>query len=582
MRGQPINQEMTQAPITPIWSSWHTAGSSDILPNRPKSRDSGAHSGDSEQIQNLNLWTVAVDLPATGRSGLKAGAEQKIHSLDELAKLTKGKPIAIVVQHAIDLPISGGANGAMSSHNIKDHSVEIERYVIRNGSKSAISTFRSQGMAEDAGDLVEFAGKNYPSSHTAYFVYAHGKGNRRMSSDAGETKVSDFSHSLRQHLDHIGKKDIDVLVFDSCLMSQDGVASSFERVAHRLVASPELEYNDNIGRAYFGQNESAYVKMLLNNPRLTGEQLGRAIVAEANPAHNNRSGADCSSYSDFYQSTGTSTLSLLNLQQSQPKIAEALNTFGLSLQQSLEDTKNRRAIDDAINKTPRFGSSPGRYSAAGVYQKRDLKTFAELVIRAVGNGEISDPVQRLKTSAIAVLRAREHLVEAFYGSHCLVSGPEGVENASYDKIGGISVFLPNKLFRSPEIEASQLSPANRLARLLESKSEPGQNADETLLKQRLIGDIEAVAPASEEIKRLRLDIKRMGDKLEPQDYERTREEALQLANELVRSAWNQENIRTDAGHFKEFLQETYSEETAPELSADGWNQFTKALLQARD
>ncbi len=520
----------------------------------------------------LQEWTVAINI-GCHKGGLKEATDDKMKMLEELAGTTKGKPITFLVQRVMPPadPLEGQAKDEKPP-------ATVEKYLIRDGEIKKLSTGKSRGLVEDAGSLLEDAAKNHSSKKLSYFMLCHGMGNGGLAGDSGKCRVPELGKNFRRHLDNSGKKEIDLLNLDGCLMAQDGVLPSLQLVADRLVASTEYQCVARPATIFSGQNEKAYLAKLIDNPAISGEQLGKLIIDEAKKGSNDAPSDKLEGRNDTFARTGTPSLSLLNLKTAQTPFTESLNNFGNALSEALNDQKNRKTVDSLIDLTPRFGSD-GYDSGAGAFQKRDVKSFAELVLEAVDKRTITDPDGSLKRATQSLIETRSKLVEAHHGYHGPIDQSHNARNHDYDHTGGISVFLPGQLFRSPEDASMTMT---HIGRLIKWGQAPNLTKALTvgLIEQKGREAAESLPPSEQDsLKPLAAAIVKLKAAESGSDlaFQTQVQAVLKEARAVENLPWNKNDSKKYTSFYKEQLEKAWTEETLPGTSSPGWIGFVNKL-----
>ncbi|ETP73081.1 clostripain family protease [Lachnospiraceae bacterium JC7] len=223
---------------------------------------------------------------------------------------------------------------------------------------------------ETLADFMNWGVNAYPADHYDLILWNHGGGS--ILGFGADEQFSGYMMRLQQlkkafeavdrHFDFVG--------FDACLMGTVETACMLAPFADYLIASEEMEP----GKGWYYTN---WVKMLLEDPGLSPEKLGRQIVddfASSNEKSN-----------DIY------TLSLIDLKQV-GKVYDALIDFASNADTAMEQ-KKYATISKARSDARSFGD--------GNYEQVDIIDFAE---RSLVTGKedlkkaVSDAVVYFKTN----------------------------------------------------------------------------------------------------------------------------------------------------------------------------------------
>jgi hypothetical protein len=409
-------------------------------------------------------WTIAINLTTDFGSGYGVNARMK--ELRDLAEKTKGTPVTLVVQAAYP---SYSSWSSLISMTPDGH--QLYRYIIKDGKMTMADSVKSQGYAKDTEGLLTFTGSRFDPKRLGLIMDSHGQGNKGLTGDTGKASVAEFVDAVKKGLKAIGKEKLDVLDFDCCLMSQDGVVDALKGLASDVVASPETEH-------IAGQVVSGPLEKLAKNPAATSDQVARSFVT----ASQDRQRASEQMWK-WLEQLGIpkgdrvliSTLSHINTRE-YTDFQKNLDKFGDKMCEALKDEKSRAAIEKAIDETATYGGSGSLlFFLFGVGSKKyDLKDFTTRVVKAIEAGEIKDADGSLKASAQAVLDNRAKLVKDYFG------------HGRYEGLGGISTFLPGRDLRASTRDRAEstykaeLVPKDtgwgrfRYALVPEKKQEPNQ------------------------------------------------------------------------------------------------------------
>ncbi|MBY0549727.1 MAG: hypothetical protein K2W95_20805 [Candidatus Obscuribacterales bacterium] len=356
-------------------------------------------------------WTVVLNL-TTDFDGNEDGSFNRLKDLESFALKTKGTSLAIVVQAAYrvppDPPVPYG-QGYTPEYRL-------ERHVVRNGSITQVAEGKSNGYGQDLEDLLSYASRNNNSPKMALIMDTHGLGNEGLTGDTGHVTVAEFVKRVQSGLRGSGREKFDLIDFDACLMSQNGVLARMGVIADQVVASAELEPARGISLL-------PPLELLLTKPETDARTLGRSLVNEARVQ-----GIE-------FEAKGIEapikTVASIELSK-YAGFRRALDDFGDKLAALTTDAKVKADLVAVIDKTFRYKGN--EYDDM---EQADLRDFIQRVVSAIDDGQLPDTDRSLKRSALAVQTKLGDLVDAFYG------------HREYKQTGGVSVFLPTWQHREP-------------------------------------------------------------------------------------------------------------------------------------
>lgn len=399
-------------------------------------------------------WLVVMDL-TTRSYGSQTGDnnERRLRHLETIAKESKGKPVAIVVQMPYLDVSDGDYDGELLDKysSVVPHPHHIDRYIVYDGKVTKLDTVNSGGYAYDLTKLVSLAGTMFNGDRTALFMDSHGMGGKGLSGDTGDVTMKEFVEALKTGLKKANgnqQKDrdntpLDLMDFDACFMGNHEVMRLLRPLTNHVVASAHTEG----GR---GQNFVAPLRSILNNSRITPAKIAEIMVETARNqpvcrdlTKHQPSGKkeDLWMYLDTKNEQKESGAEADDKCEKTPSIAtlahydlrhitefqKELDQFGDALCAVVGDPKNRRTIDKLIADITVYGKD-GWY----VPDKRDVKTFVESVLDAVNKKELPDPDQFIRIHGGRLLDSHKKLVRSY----------SGFDN--YISYGGLSTFLPDR------------------------------------------------------------------------------------------------------------------------------------------
>lgn len=428
--------ESSSDSFSPAASTTNTPGANGTT-SRDSSGASSANTADSSnppgQNENASEWTVIIDLAATKIiNGQESGSADKAEQLKQLVEESRDKPVDMFVQ-LVDKQDDGS--------NI------LRRYEIENGQLTSLDSKPAQDFASDLQDFISTATANSDSERLALIINNDGGGAKGMTGDDNAkgqiTSPSEFVDAVRQGLQNSGHDRLDLLDMDACLTAEVGFLDSASQVANNFVGSAETERVRPGG--VNAQNLNSAMERLFENPEMTGQQFGDSIVEEARNGSNQAQSLNGSNEHTRFDS-GTNTLINLNLENYQ-EFDNAYNEFGNQLAEALSEPGNQTEIDNLIEQAPRFGLERSVVNSDS-HSNRDLQTFAQDVQRSIDQGKLTDNDGSLSQSVENLLAAQNEITSSYYGQET---------DEGYDKMGGLSAFLPDSQYRDPQLTAQTMT-----------------------------------------------------------------------------------------------------------------------------
>lgn len=427
-----------------------SAGQSEGLPSIGATATSGAGfqgSGSSTGISGAT-GAAAGALPAASESSVTPGqtwtimlyqdADDKVLEQDifidfnEAERVGSTERVNIVAQ--LDRYI-GGFRGDGDWNDTRRF------YVQRDDDLNTIrSPYESIGEVDMSNpqvlaDFVTWAIQNYPADKYVLIMSDHGmgwpggwtdpepSGGARQSFPLARAigdalYLQDIDAALQSVRDQTGLDAFELVGMDACLMGHMEVFAALTPHARYAVASQEVE--PAVGWAY-----TAFLTDLVNNPDITGRELGQSIV-DTYIVEDQRV-TDPAARQQFVGRGGISagqlaaqleqgvTLAAVDLSQ-MPAAMEGLNRFSLYLQ-----NMDQRAVAKARNYAQPFTSIFGQNVPASYI---DLAHFAALLVQETGD-------QGLRTTVEEMFGAFQNVVVA--------------EKSGAKKPGatGLSIYFPN-------------------------------------------------------------------------------------------------------------------------------------------
>ncbi len=378
-------------------------------------------------------WVFAIDI-ATRDFGKGDNIERRLGELHALAPKTKGKPVAISVQVAVqDLKNDSNTPASLYKFFVPTP-YHIDRYVIHDGEMKKVDSVNSAGYGGDVKNLLSFTSTRFSPEKSGMLVDSHGNGNLGLSGDIGKVTIPHFTSSIKEGWK--GSKQLDLIDLDSCLMAQVGVLDSLRGVTRHVVASAETE------RA-LGQDLTQTLNAIIDNPKISPSELGELIVENARMQRLPRVAPAVARPTNFYELIDSlkpipkdkvpeciqvRTLAHFDLANFD-RYGKELDKLGDALVEAIKDPKNRRFIDSLIEDAPSYGDWFGEPGEA-----KDMKVFVDRIFKAIADKEMTDPQGDLRIHGGRLADAHKKLVESFSGFD------------QYGARGGLSAYLPERYF----------------------------------------------------------------------------------------------------------------------------------------
>lgn len=492
-----------------------------------------------EKNTNSNQWTVAVQLAASNPSKAE-GEGSKLDSIKKLAAETKDKPVTVLVDKVVPS---------------KDESLvpKVEHYKLADGNVIKLPDTKSKGFDKDVESLVNAASHDKPSNKLALIVQSHGTAGQGMHGDNGKTSIGRLADAIKSGLDKSGHDKLDLLDFDACLMSESTVMDKMRSVTRDVVASEEME--SAVAKSD-GQNLAASLKHVTDNPSISGNDLAEKMIADAKAGLNGE---------------GTHTLSHLNM-QNYDEFRKNLDSFGEQLKECNNNQENRNVIDKAIVETHKMVA--GNSDPSSGYEWRDLKAFAQKIQEAAKSGQLKDADGKLLDSATKLLTN-------FNGDNKIVQSSFGQDNITMknmDKLGGLSVFLPQHSFVNDDKES--LIPSTVLGKINSEQMNDLSKIrrdDYNNILNKIVGDLKPQSAKSpDSFKQLKAAVNNVNAADNEQDFQQQKQTLEELAKKLSYSKLNDADIK----HVLEAKTSKRKDVLQAEVDAmqeGGWKQFISSL-----
>ncbi len=510
-------------------------------------------------VKPENQWTVAVDLtlspyiPATdGQKGYQLGGKSQLEQIEKLRKESINKPVTIIAQLVV--PSSDSPSSPPSS--------KLERFEIKNGKITKLKTEPSQGFSQDVKSLLALAASQEPASKLGLIVQSHGDGAGGLDGDNGPTTLNKFVDAVKEGLQGSGHKQLDMLDFDSCLMGTSEVLDKVKSITSHVVASAEL---DEGNQYYDAQNLKAILSDVLNKPAMTGGQLGDDIVAEANKGAN----GDVHHKNGSTES-GTHVLAEFDLKHYE-HFNKAFNQFGKDLSQAMQNPANLKQIQKDIDDTFRYSAPTDQHQLTD-QQTRDLKTFATSIEKDIKSGKIIDPKGDLLKSADGLLKAESQLVTSFHGD----------TYGHYNKLGGLSTFLPSALSQNIQHHVDDISPFRSLSKGLEKFISDKNLSNDEIKRVKDFVDgslkmLETMIPndQSSQLSSLKANVKELDQSSNNENIQKALAK-IYAESKILESSQISQKFDNQIGHMAKIIEtNNFNSEQSPD--DPGWNAFLKKL-----
>lgn len=239
-------------------------------------------------------------------SDLESGGGFATSDLAELMEVQLPENVNVVIE-------TGGSSAWQNDFVDADM---LQRYVYNSDGLELVDEqpSASMGDAQTLADFLDFAKTNYPAEKTAVVFWNHGGGSVSGASFdelyGFDSLTLDEMYAAFSSVWEPSEETppVELVGFDTCLMATVDVASTFQGLAHYLVASEEYEPGN-------GWYYSQWAQALAQAPSMDGAALGKVI---------------CDAYYAGCEAVGTqdsTTLSLTDLTRVGP-LLDAYETFG--------------------------------------------------------------------------------------------------------------------------------------------------------------------------------------------------------------------------------------------------------------
>ncbi len=222
----------------------------------------------------------------------------------------------------------------------------IGRYRVTESGLEELQRLPQQNMVLPATltDFINYSYQNFPADKYGLVMWDHGAGpiygyGQDENFDLNQSLyLVDFMNAFQSS--EIAKQPLEFLGFDSCMMAQIEFAQQLSPYSNYLIASQENEPGK-------GWDYNAWLSALGLNPRMSGEDIGRAVAE---------------SFIDFYRNEGMQdyllTLSVVDMKKAKD-VVSALEAFVRSAdlsQLSFQEIARDRDNTKDFGATPNYSS----------------------------------------------------------------------------------------------------------------------------------------------------------------------------------------------------------------------------------
>lgn len=390
-------------------------------------------------------WTVAIDLTSTTSvqaddRRVVAGADSKAEVIRNLAEQTRGVPVTLYVQAPVRETPQEDKDGVIRTQ----WSGEMATYRIENGEVTLVERAQDQGMAQNLERLISRASQRAGDGNLGVVLQSHGYAGAGVGGDTGKADLAALQNAISNGLERGGsdRTQLDLLNFDSCSMGSVEVMAAMRGSARHIVGSAEVE---NVFGDVDGQNMNATLSALLENPNQSAEEFGTRSIDLA------RSGANDDVGNVRDTAAGTETLAHFNTEH-YPQFERSLASLGGALTDTLNNPEQRQALINVIDSVEPFSDDGAMRSDALPTSRRDTGLFLDALEQAIADNKIVDTDSRIRN---AIQSTRESMQQ-------LISNYHGEPYHQYDRMSGMSMFLPGNRMLDFTQQARTASPIGML------------------------------------------------------------------------------------------------------------------------
>ncbi len=343
--------------------------------------ESSSRNTNSSDYNSSDTWAVYWYLCG---SDLESNGGAATADLQEMMEARLPENIKIFIQ----------TGGASQWQNEIISSDEMGRYVFSSEGLEQVGNLdnASMGNRDVLADFLSFGKQNYPADHTVVVFWNHGGGSV---TGAAFDELYDNDSLTLDEMDYAfnkvygNNKAIELIGFDTCLMSTIDVANIFSGYANYLVASEELEPGN--GWYYTG-----WLQALADNPGMNGAQLGKVI---------------CDTYVEGCKMEGTDdeiTLAVTDLNKLEPLLVAYDNIGREALSAAAENTSFFNQMSRAATKAENYGGNTRDLGYTNMVDLGDLiknadsllPEYADAVLNAINDCvvyKVNGPYRKMAT-----------------------------------------------------------------------------------------------------------------------------------------------------------------------------------------
>jgi hypothetical protein len=417
-----------------------------------------AKRGDSSRpISNQNEWTVFVNLSgnhAVNNAGLRIDKDLQD---EQFIASTKGKPIKIIVQVAVNNdPERNGTSPPFKKKDIDEivspalSEISVVRYEISNGEKHLLSSGPSSGAVADLRDLMTGDPAALQAKHVMLMNEAHGEAMLGLHGDTGSMSTKALTSVINDAMAKSGRRTVDVLDLLSCEMSNLQALGELAKGGKFIVASEFPEFSLPVGDNLqpVAQPLAKLIQHLESEPIDAAKTIEQVNTEVCTANATDRFKKDLNK--DYYP-CGAVTLGVYD-GSAIPVLNESLNRLGKVLVDAGQDYLTKARIAFLASTLPPVFSSPklaDRQRTMSDEQHRDLGMFLDGLDSAISRKAAKDTMDGTIVNAIRNVRQAMNkvIVQHFNSSELGMRLPESlrVQRLPVKPVSGISVLLPSSV-----------------------------------------------------------------------------------------------------------------------------------------
>jgi hypothetical protein len=406
---------------------------------------------DAEKHKDLSIF---VNLSAN--RGLLNSSLREEQELRKLEALTRGKPVTVVAQIAMNRDMSLNHLRATQADRIISNlggldpdvkQIEVVRYEVANGSKKLLYSGPSRGLSGDLTDLLESDPNALKADRVMLFNRAHGTAMHGIRGDAGVTSITELKSILGNALKNSGHQKFDLLDLDSCLMGNAQVLTELSPVAKYVIGSEEPEVA--VAQLDMSEQGKANTDLATSNAQPIAEEVRKLLLAPSGDLKLSSAAVFATNEEQCARVSedglcGANTLALYN-EAAAPEFSQSLDNFGQVLSSAANVSKdNMAALQKDIKDTPVIDGEPDGMNHT--IKRRDLELFAEAVKTDLQTGKLTDDANAdIAHATDQLIASMSKLRELNFNSY------KPQLKAKFDEVhlpattlGGISMFLMDR------------------------------------------------------------------------------------------------------------------------------------------